>query len=53
MEDLELTAGHFIAMIEHLPARLADFGIYRSAEDEERHLHHAVNLFMTGVLRRN
>ena len=51
VEDLELTAGHFIAMIEHLPARLADFGIYRSAEDEERHLQHAVNLFLRGVLR--
>ena len=53
VEDLELTAGHFIAMIEHLPARLADCGIYRSAEDEERHLQHAVNLFLRGVLRRN
>ena len=51
VEDLELTAGHFIAMIEHLPARLADFGIYRSAEDEERHLQQAVNLFLRGVLR--
>jgi len=53
VEDLELTAGHFIAMIEHLPARLADFGIYRRAEEEERHLQHAVDLFLRGVLRRN
>jgi TetR/AcrR family transcriptional regulator, mexJK operon transcriptional repressor len=50
--DLESTAGHFIAMIEHLPARLADFGIYRSAEEEERHLQHAVDLFLRGILRR-
>jgi AcrR family transcriptional regulator len=53
VEDLELTAGHFIAMIEHLPARLADCGIYRTAEEEERHLQHAVNLFLRGVLHRN
>jgi TetR/AcrR family transcriptional repressor of mexJK operon len=53
VEDLELTAGHFIAMIEHLPARLADFGIYRSAEEEERHLQQAVDLFLGGILRRN
>jgi AcrR family transcriptional regulator len=52
VEDLELTAGHFIAMIEHLPARLADCGIYRSAEEEERHLQHAVNLFLRGILPR-
>jgi TetR/AcrR family transcriptional regulator, mexJK operon transcriptional repressor len=52
VQDLELTAGHFIAMIEHLPARLADFGIYRSAEEEERHLQRAVDLFLCGILRR-
>jgi AcrR family transcriptional regulator len=53
VEDLELTAGHFIAMIEYLPARLAECGIYRSAVEEERHLQHAVSLFLRGVLRRN
>lgn len=53
VEDLELTAGHFIGMIEHLPARLADYGIYRSADQEERHLQHAVNLFLRGILRRD
>lgn len=51
VDDLELTAGHFIAMVEHLPARLAGCGIYRSAEEEERHLQHAVNLFLRGILR--
>ena len=53
LEDLELAAGNFIAMIEHLPGRLAQCGIYRSAEEEERHLQHAVNLFLRGVLRRD
>ena len=52
VEDLELAAGNFIAMIEHLPARLAECGIYRSAEEEERHLQHAVDLFLRGVLHR-
>ena len=53
VEDLELAAGNFIAMIEHLPARLAECGIYRSAEEEERHLQHAVNLFLRGILCRD
>jgi hypothetical protein len=33
-----MTAGHFLAMIELRPARLADFGIYRSPAGQERHL---------------
>jgi TetR/AcrR family transcriptional regulator, mexJK operon transcriptional repressor len=53
VDDLELAAGHFIAIIEHLPARLADCGIYRSAEEEERHLQHAVNLFLRGIVPRD
>ena len=52
VDDLELSAGHFIALVEHLPARLADCGIYRSREEDERHLQHAVDLFLRGVLRR-
>ena len=53
VDDLELAGGHFIAMIEHLPARPADCGIQRSAEEEERHLQHIVDLFLRGVLRRD
>jgi TetR/AcrR family transcriptional regulator, mexJK operon transcriptional repressor len=53
VDDLELAAGHYIAMIEHLPARLAECGIYRSAEEEERHLQYAINLFLRGILRRD
>lgn len=51
VDDLELAAGHFIALVEHLPARLADCGIYRNPEEDERHLQHAVDLFLRGVLR--
>jgi len=51
VDDLELTAGHFIAMVEHLPTRLAECGIYRTPEEEERHLRHAVRLFVRGIIR--
>jgi len=52
VDDVELSAEHFLAMVEVMPARLADFGLYRSAADEERHLLHAVDLFLRGVLTR-
>ncbi|WAJ44519.1 TetR/AcrR family transcriptional regulator [Mycobacterium sp. Aquia_216] len=53
VDDLESAAGHFIALVEHLPARLADCGIFRSPEEEESHLQHAVDLFLRGILRRD
>lgn len=53
VDDVEVSAGQFLAMIELLPQRLADFGIYRTKEEEERHLHHAVNLFLRGVVKRH
>jgi hypothetical protein len=40
-------------MIELLPQRLADFGIFRTKDEQERHLRHAVNLFLRGVLKRD
>jgi hypothetical protein len=40
-------------MVEVLPARLADFGVFRSRKEQERHLEHAVNLFLRGVLARD
>ncbi|HUO37412.1 MAG TPA: TetR/AcrR family transcriptional regulator [Mycobacterium sp.] len=52
VDDIEVAAGHFLAMIELAPARLADFGIFRTDEEEERHLQHAVNLFLRGILPR-
>lgn len=51
-DDIELAAEHFLALVEVLPARLADFGVYRSRRQEERHLRHAVNLFLRGILPR-
>jgi AcrR family transcriptional regulator len=52
LDDIELAAEHFLAMVEVLPARLADFGVYRSRKEEQRHLTHAVDLFLRGVLAR-
>jgi AcrR family transcriptional regulator len=52
VDDIELAAEHFLAMVEALPARLADFGVFRSKRQEERHLKVAVNLFLRGVLPR-
>ena len=53
VDDIELAAEHFLAMVEALPARLADFGVFRSKRQEERHLKVAVNLFLHGVLSRS
>jgi len=49
VDDIELTAEHFLALVEVLPARLADFGVFRSRRQEERHLKHAVDLFLNGI----
>jgi len=52
VDDIELAAEHFLALVEVLPARLADFGVYRSRKQENRHLQHAVRLFLNGILPR-
>lgn len=52
IDDIELAAEHFLAMVEAMPARFADFGIYRSKAQNERHLQQAVSLFLRGVLPR-
>jgi AcrR family transcriptional regulator len=53
VDDFEVSAGQFLAMIELLPQRLADFGIFRTKDEQERHLRHAVNLFLRGALKRD
>ncbi|MGV0813395.1 TetR/AcrR family transcriptional regulator [Mycolicibacterium boenickei] len=52
VDDVELAAEHFLAMVEALPARFADFGIYRSKAQNERHLQQAISLFLRGVVPR-
>ena len=49
VDDFELASEHFLALVEAIPARLADFGVYRSRRQENRHLKYAVNLFLNGV----
>ena len=51
-DDVELAAEHFLAMVEAVPARMADFGVFRSKQQQERHLRYAVRLFLRGVLPR-
>ena len=38
IDDIELAAEQFLAMVAVMPSRLADFGIVRSPEVEDRHL---------------
>lgn len=52
IDDVELAAEHFLAMVEAVPARMADFGVFRSTAQQERHLKYAVRLFLRGVLPR-
>jgi AcrR family transcriptional regulator len=52
VDDIELAAEHFLAMVEAMPGRFADFAIYRSAKENERHLQQAVKLFLNGILVR-
>jgi len=52
IDDVELAAEQFLAMVSLMPARLAEFGVFRSRREEERHLEHAVRLFLRGILPR-
>jgi TetR/AcrR family transcriptional regulator, mexJK operon transcriptional repressor len=51
-DELELAAEHFLAMVEAVPARMADFGVFRSKRQQDRHLRYAVRLFLRGVTPR-
>jgi AcrR family transcriptional regulator len=51
VEDLELAAEQFLAMVSMMPARLAAVGVRRPPEVEERHIQHAVRLFVRALSR--
>ncbi|EFC82607.1 TetR/AcrR family transcriptional regulator [Parafrankia sp. EUN1f] len=53
VDDVEIAAEQFIALVSMSPAWLATFGITRDPEAAERHLRHAVALFLNGVRRRD
>src|SRR5262249_33912543 len=46
VDDIELWSEHFLALVQVLPGRLAEFGVFRNKRQEERHLKSAVELFM-------
>jgi TetR/AcrR family transcriptional repressor of mexJK operon len=50
--DLEVAADLFLAMVAGSPTVWADFGLFRSAEELERHIANAVDLFLSGILPR-
>jgi AcrR family transcriptional regulator len=52
IDDLELTAEQFLAMVSAVPGLMALYGIRRDPDDEERRLRHAVRLFLSGITRR-
>jgi AcrR family transcriptional regulator len=52
VDDLELAAEQFLAMVSLMPAMLAAFGVLRDPDVEQRHIEHAVHLFLRGALPR-
>lgn len=52
VDDIEIAAEQFLALVAVMPARLAAFGVFRDPDAEERHLRHAVTLFLRGILPR-
>jgi AcrR family transcriptional regulator len=51
-EDLQGASDLFVAMVAGGSTLLADFGVYRTSEQEARHIDAAVALFLHGVLPR-
>jgi len=51
-DDLEAAADLFLAMVAGSPTMWADFGVFRSAEEIDRHIGRAVDLFLSGILPR-
>jgi AcrR family transcriptional regulator len=52
VEDVELAAEQFFAMVGAMPAWLAAYGVHRAPEADEAHLRQAVALFLSGILVR-
>ena len=52
-DDLEVAADLFLAMVAGSPTVWADFGLFRSTEELERHIARAVDLFLSGILPRS
>jgi TetR/AcrR family transcriptional repressor of mexJK operon len=52
-EDLQAASDLFVAMVAGGSTLLADFGVYRTPEQEARHIDASVALFLHGVLPRD
>jgi hypothetical protein len=51
-DDHDMAAEHFLALVEAVPARMADFGVVRPEPQRERDLRSAVSVFLRGLLPR-
>jgi len=51
-DNPEVAADLFLAMVAGSPTIWADFGLFRSPEELDRHITNAVDLFLSGVLPR-
>lgn len=49
VDDVEVLADHFVALVAGMPARSASLGIVRSAKEERHRIDVAVNLFVRGL----
>jgi hypothetical protein len=49
VDDLEIAAEQFLAMVSLMPARLAAVGVHRPPDVEQAHIEHAVNLFVRAL----
>jgi TetR/AcrR family transcriptional regulator, mexJK operon transcriptional repressor len=49
VDDMEIAAEQFLAMVSMMPARLASVGVYRPPEVEEKHIQHAVTLLIRAL----
>jgi TetR/AcrR family transcriptional regulator, mexJK operon transcriptional repressor len=50
--DFEVAADLFLAMVAGSPTMWADLGLFRSTEELDLHIEHAVDLFLSGMLPR-
>jgi len=48
-DEIELAGEHFLALVEALPHRLAEFGVFRTGDQAERHLQYAIKLFLRAI----
>ena len=48
-DEITLVAEQFLAMVEALPSRLAEFGVFRTSKQAARYLQYAVKLILGAI----